>query len=158
MKFTDRQLFFSHFIFIYFKNIWGNLLTRMYPNVYWPCRTSWGIFLLARSCYWVFIPAWGQRFSVSVEPYWLFSISAWQILHNTSVTGTNFPIITYHNCHVKSAQCDKYSPSRLGICNHVFDLKNLDWLGITCRVLARILEVGAKNGKYDNCEILISSV
>ena len=41
----------------------------MSPNVYWACRTSWGLFLLARSCFWESLLAWGHRFTLSVEPY-----------------------------------------------------------------------------------------
>ena len=67
-------LIFINFNFIYFKNIWGhsrggNFLTRMSPNVYWACRTSWSLFLLARNCFWEFLLAWGHRFTLSVEPW-----------------------------------------------------------------------------------------
>ena len=48
IKFTDNSYLYLS-IFIHFKNHFGtflrrNLLTRMSPNVYWPCRTSWGDF------------------------------------------------------------------------------------------------------------------
>ena len=33
----------------------------MSPNVYWPRRTNWGLFLLPRSCFWKFLLAWGHR-------------------------------------------------------------------------------------------------
>ena len=46
----------------------GNFLTRMSPNIYWACRTSWGLFLLARSCFGEFLLAWGHRFTLSIEP------------------------------------------------------------------------------------------
>ena len=37
-------------------------------NVYCPCRTSRGLFLLARSRFGESLLAWGQRLTVSVEP------------------------------------------------------------------------------------------
>ena len=43
----------------------------MSPYVYWPCRTSWGLFLLARSFLGEFLLAWGHRFTLSVEPCFL---------------------------------------------------------------------------------------
>ena len=71
--------FFIHFIFIYFKNMLGHScgknLTRMLPNVYWTCRTSWGPFLVARSPLKEFLLAWGKRFTVSFKPWqiWQFT-------------------------------------------------------------------------------------
>ena len=57
---------FIYFIFIYFKNIWGHswreTCSQLSPNVYRPCKTSWYIILLARSCLWEFVLTWGQRF------------------------------------------------------------------------------------------------
>ena len=44
----------------------GNLFTRMSPNVCWPCRTSTGPFLLARSLFFGIFTGLGPQ--VSVEP------------------------------------------------------------------------------------------
>ena len=46
----------------------GNLLTRLSPNIYWLCRTIWGLLLLALSHFGNFLLAWGHRATVSVEP------------------------------------------------------------------------------------------
>ena len=56
---------FIYFIFIYFKKylgtfLKGNLLTRMFPKVYWHCMTSWGLFLLAESHFGGFLMATGR--------------------------------------------------------------------------------------------------
>ena len=51
----------------------GNSLTRMSPNVYWPCRTCWGLFLLVLSHFGNFLLAWGHRTTVSVKP-WSLSV------------------------------------------------------------------------------------
>ena len=72
IKFTTTFIS-SYFIFIFFQKHLGtfsegNILRRMSSNVYWPCRTSWGHFLLARSRFWEFLLAWGHRFTISVEP------------------------------------------------------------------------------------------
>ena len=40
----------------------------MSPKDYWACGTSWGLFLLARSCFWELLLAWGHRFTLSIEP------------------------------------------------------------------------------------------
>ena len=68
----------------------GNLLTKMSPNVYWPCRSSWGLFLLALSHFGNFLLAWGHRTTVSVEPCLYF----W-----------NFRRLSIMGCHKVSAQC-----------------------------------------------------
>ena len=50
-----------------------NVLMRMPLNVYWPCRTSWSLFLRARSRFWEFLLAWCPRTTVSIEP-WTYQI------------------------------------------------------------------------------------
>ena len=77
LKLTDNIYFFVYFLFIYFKYIRDileeKLVNKMPWNVYWPCRTSWSLILLAQSHFWKILLAWGHRTTVSVEPcghYW----------------------------------------------------------------------------------------
>ena len=73
MKFTDNTYFCLFYLNSFQKYLRtflrGNLLIRMSQNVYWPCRTSRGLFLLAHSCFGEFLLTWGQRFTVSVKPW-----------------------------------------------------------------------------------------
>ena len=80
IEFTDNIHFYLSYLYLFQKHLGTflseNMLTRMSPNVYWPCSTSWGRpSLVAHRRFGEFLLAWGQRFTVGVETWtlkWLF--------------------------------------------------------------------------------------
>ena len=81
IKLTDNIYFYLFYLHLFQKHLGrflgGNLLTRMSPIVYWFCRTSWGLFLLARSHFWEFLLAWALGLAVHsyVEPWFYFVLN-----------------------------------------------------------------------------------
>ena len=78
----------------------GNLLTGLSLNVYWPCRTSWGLFLMALSHFGIFLLAWGHRTTVSIEPWHI--IDKWVQLIVEFYLGLN--IYTANNDNKKKSK------------------------------------------------------
>ena len=109
--------------------IWGK--TRMFSNVYWPCGTSWGLFLLAWQHFWEFLLAGGQWFTVSVEPcqciftetYWfiiplwstlqthlLYSLVFWRVAWDRPLFATVWHCRVYHACCAWRRLVDCWAP------------------------------------------------